>query len=773
MTVVERPGLIRLGDSDWHVWRLSALRGAGFPAACVAELADESLAGVVDRETAAGPASTGFQQAYLDAFAQASTRLAELGREPAFREAVLWQSPHLLDTCLDKIEPGRAGRLPGSKQRQRLLTTASYLQRYSVKNDSIGFFGPVGWAEWTAQPTGLTVRTGPSLLARRTVYFEAWAVDAVARRLSRDPALLPWLRPRRAPQNLLDGSVLLGPSGKGFPLDALEFALVELCDGVRTVRQIADEMSTDVEPVLAGLEARGVIRLSLEVPVSARPECNLRELLLGLPYSPAPALAALAKLVDARDAVAAAAGDVEQLRTALRDLGQSFRDVLGEEPTRRSGEYYAGRAAVYEDTVRDVDVKLGAKLGEVLAAPLDLLLRSARWLANAAADAYRRRFADLFEQLRARTCDEVPLALLYAAATPDLMFSFREPPPIVADVVAEFQRRWARILCLPDHGDRHTVASADIRAAVEAEFACDGPRWSAAVHHSPDVLLAARSPEAINRGDFVAIVGEVHVATNTIASRLFVEQSPDPEWLLHAAERDHAGRRIVAVPSKESAQVNSRTYPPALQSAGYTYWTLYPDVTGAPAAGITAAALRVVRRNDELAVSHIVDGREFDLLEVFGDVLTGAVMNSFVPLAPAAHRPRVAVDKVVMSRESWTFDVDALAWSSLDDAAERFRQAWLWRREKDIPRRCFYRVAVEDKPLYLDFAAVTLVELFCRALRRTARAGVDTTVELTEVLPDFDRMWLHDAEGRSYTSELRLVVVDPMDRAGASKEAAL
>src|SRR5262249_12670829 len=95
---------------------------------------------------------------------------------------------------------------------------ASYLQRYCVKNDSIGFFGPVGWATFDDQVTTPRLVPGRQLLDRRTVYFEHWAIDALAGRLSEDRALRIGIAPRRMPTIWLEGDRLHHPIDRVTPL---------------------------------------------------------------------------------------------------------------------------------------------------------------------------------------------------------------------------------------------------------------------------------------------------------------------------------------------------------------------------------------------------------------------------------------------------------------------------------------------------------------------------------------------------------------------------
>ena len=122
--------------------------------------------------------STGFPVEGLQAFGGESEgeRLAEVARDPRFREAVAWQSRDALAHAIDKHARG----VPEgpSRVRRREEVVASFWQRYCTKNDTIGFFGPLGWGRFSERdPT--TVRGGAPE-HERVVHLENWAVEAVA-----------------------------------------------------------------------------------------------------------------------------------------------------------------------------------------------------------------------------------------------------------------------------------------------------------------------------------------------------------------------------------------------------------------------------------------------------------------------------------------------------------------------------------------------------------------------------------------------------------------
>ena len=128
--------------------------------------------------------------AYAAARASTSRELRSVAADPAFREAVTWQNPGAVVTALDELLTEHDTLRSHSRQHEELI--ASYLHRYATKNDTIGFFGPVGWARVdAAAPTDVVARSD-SLLAARGVYFEQWPIDTISRKLSEDGRFDRW-----------------------------------------------------------------------------------------------------------------------------------------------------------------------------------------------------------------------------------------------------------------------------------------------------------------------------------------------------------------------------------------------------------------------------------------------------------------------------------------------------------------------------------------------------------------------------------------------------
>src|SRR6202034_1608532 len=121
---------------------------------------------------------------------------------------------------------------------------------------------------------------------------------------------------------------------------------------------------------------------------------------------------------------------------------------------------------------------------------------------------------------------------------------------IAAASVAELQRRWQQVLGPPQSAARHQVSAAAISARAAACFPGRPLTWSGGRQHSPDIMIAAASPAEVQRGNFLLVLGEIHLATNTLDGRLWVEQHPDPAKLIAAEGADRGPERIALIQPK-------------------------------------------------------------------------------------------------------------------------------------------------------------------------------------------------------------------------------
>jgi surfactin synthase thioesterase subunit len=752
----------RVELGGWSYWSDALLRTTGFPAAGLdrfvaaeaAEAADAYLAGTGKEE---------LLDEQLDAaLAEGSRQVRAIAADPRFREAVTWQNPSALST-LDKFASG--GGYRPSVARHRELTVVRYWQRYCAKNETIGFFGPVCWARLDdQQPRAVTAHPGPELLRERRVAFESWALTAYGETLARDPQLRMWLTPVRQPHlHLVDRTVHCPPRPPE-TLSGPEAAALAACDGSRTAAEVVQGLGLPKEAdgvlLLERLVARGLLRWDADLPLSPQAEQILAERIAGIgdPAARGQAAAGFERLRAARDQVASAAGDPAALASALAKLDAEFTAVTGAAPARRAGQTYAGRRLCFEDTARDLSVTIGRPVLQELATPLSLLLRAARWLCAELATAYDTALQELHEEL-APDHGEVNLAELWFLAQ-GMLFGTAQRP--VDAVVAEFQRRWDRLLGLSDlpSGTRaHQLRSADLAASIGDVFPDRSTGWSGGRLHSPDLQICAPDLAAIDRGEFTIVLGELHIGWPVFDNALFTGFHPEPARLVTELERDLGPDRVRLL------------YPPDWPRAGGRLAASLAGPTDvqlgfAPAPGadrdrlLPVAAMQVIadRTTGQLR-AHAPDGRSWPLLEVFCHLLAIHTVDSFKLVGAADHTPRVSVDRLVVNRETWRSTVEATGLAEVTGDRDRFLAARRWRAELGLPERVFVRIDTETKPVYVDFRSPHYVRSLCSFLRSAAaNGGAGANVVVTEMLPTPEQAWVPDAAGNRYFSELRIQV---------------
>ncbi|HKP10965.1 MAG TPA: lantibiotic dehydratase, partial [Blastocatellia bacterium] len=517
-----------------------------------------------------------FQRVYAEAVKHTTEKLREVASDERFREAVIWQNRQAVHTGLDPLlrQSGDAAR--GTKQRQHEELVVSYLQRYCTKNDTIGFFGPVGWAEIVKHQAALSVRPGPQLLASRKVFFEVWCIDALCEAIAADKRMLEWTPPRRAHFIYLSGRVLHQPGRQPIPLGEKEAALIRACEGVECARQIADRLvgldigygsRREVYKQLLKFEQEGVVSWKLEVPVELEPELTLTRLLDGIGNEDVQrqAYAKFGLMQQARQAVSEAAGDAQRLEAALRDLEECFTQLTGNKATRSEGRMYAARTLIYEDCRRDAEVEIGEAVMEEMGKPMSLLLQSAQWMTFEVAKKWRQQLEKAYREMVERTGETQVNAADFWYQLQSLLYREEQEP--ADEVRKEFQRRWRQILKFEESEQQVTYRYDQLRPAVEEAFASPGPGWPFAKYHSPDVMIAAKDEAALKRGDYRLVLGELHVAINTLTWALFLGQHADPRVLMKHAEDDFPEPHLVPLmPKNYQVASNSGRFQRALVS---------------------------------------------------------------------------------------------------------------------------------------------------------------------------------------------------------------
>ncbi|GIJ62220.1 lantibiotic dehydratase [Virgisporangium aurantiacum] len=747
--------LVPIG-AEWALWPVTALRSAGWPARLVLELADTgTAAGAADRPASDGRASAG----------RASDRLAAIVRTPRFREAVTWQNLPLMSNWLADYAARLAhGPAPLRHRRKREIQLARYVQRYTVKNDTIGFFGPIAWGRLAPDDPGVVSVHGGGAEASRSVHFEAWAIERLARRWSGDPDIRAHLCPTRDPSAVLLPDRLVLPRRRPVRLDAEEHAVLLHCDGRSTPEQVLRRVREshpalgfasvlEIRSILARLVERGGARWTLDLPLDDLMETALADRLRALPDSPARTryLDRLAAL-DRRRRHLATTRAPEELAERLTGLTTLVEELTAAPAWHGKLTRPDGRGVVWMDTVVDRDVRLGGGAIAELARPLELLLRCCRWITWRVAEETRAAAAAVL----GREGSRLPVAMLLAELAPELS---PRSSGLLTRVVRELQARVAKILGAGSGEREQRVRSGTIADAWTDAFGAPGPGWTAARIHSPDVMLAAAGEDAANRGDFRWVIGEIHVAVNTLDNRVFVRNQAHPGQIeaLVARTFDHGRRFVPAFPTHWPG-ISARGYPPLTVDVPdrFVYWSLEPqDVLPADVPRIPVARLEAVARDGDVVVVDHHGDPVAPFVEFIGELLSFLVGNAFHPFAPAPYTPRVVIDRVVVNRETWRLTAARMLTGVPAAGGERRLVANL--RAGGLCRFVFVWVPGERKPVFCDLDSGLLVG---NVLRLVRRLPPEAEVRFQEMLPDFGGLWLCDPRRDRYTSEFRMVAVD-------------
>lgn len=92
----------------------------------------------------------------------------------------------------------------------------------------------------------------------------------------------------------------------------------------------------------------------------------------------------------------------------------------------------------------------------------------------------------------------------------------------------------------------------------------DAPRgWTASRHVGPDIVVVADDADAVARGEFELVVGELHLASNTVSFSVFVNQHPVPAELLAETDRDPGPRLLPMLAKEHKARLGGRFRPRA------------------------------------------------------------------------------------------------------------------------------------------------------------------------------------------------------------------
>jgi hypothetical protein len=668
--------------------------------------------------------------------------LHRLAQAPRFQEAVLLSNPAVIEagmpSYLRSYDPER--RPSRIKYFERQL--CAYLQRFCAKNDTASFFGPIDYGQCgPASSASFRLERRPEEPnLRRLTRLSYWASQLLADQIAANVDVAPFLAPRlhSGCAVLASGEILVAPRNERISLPAWAAGALRAIDGRSTVEQLEQRLGSNLRNALELLRARGLVCLDLRIPTAEfDPLAWVRRWVESLPET-CPARSTwserLARLAQDVSRFAASTGR-EQLE-ALKELETSFAALTGAKPRRREGEAYADRLLVYDEAQGDV---VACELGSALAADIVRRLGPALDLAASYSELVqsvcRERALEVFAAMGG---NPVP----YLAFVQRLDRALELEDCLSAPSVVEYIEGLRALV-------RSRVGEGGVARLTASELAAFVRPMAPGTLVSPDCFVMAADPEAIRRGEFELLLGEIHHGAQVLSHFLtFFDRRRDLERAFEELLSTRRGdcERADVVYARSQGKVFNLELP-----------GLSVEVRGRsnkPSACIVPAAeLEVHREPGGLALRF--GARRIELYA--GD--PRAVSNWIFGPAPVIpppvelgrQTPRVEIEGVVYQRARWR--VDGAEWSAAPAGVpELVLRAARLQIQRGIPERCFARVASERKPFFVDFTSAFSLEYFATSMR----GGSGAT--LTELLPAEGGLWLHGAEG-ARTCEWRMTLV--------------
>lgn len=744
---------------SWKLERQFWVRSAGFPLDWVDELAIEAdtwarLGGERDGSpSSTDDAAQDVEPAFLERCRQIREAMVDRLQQPGFQEAIYLSNPESLARIIELPERTR-GRNINSRSRQQLRMAWSYLQRLCTKNDTASFFGPIAWGRCASGVEGLSVSAGPGdWLRRRITAFEHWAIQELANAVSNDPDAVEQLPLRLNPELRLSGDTAVTPAGRAVRLTLEAQAVLDWLkreDGESSASEVARAVCQDerldppaVERAIARLLEQGALARQLLLPTTGQPpEVALANQLLRLSGPVREGWEArLERLCALRDALARAAWP--ERRAAGAALQQGLVSALGgAELQRERGKMYVGRFISYEDCERNLDVELGGAVLDELEHGLQPVLSLYEAVVQSVSSDINAAWLPVFQAVADRD-GAVFLPAFYREAS-----KLSEADSLEQRIVEVLRGAWQPVLAR-HAGAEVPLSSADLdEVLARVRAACARPIDSVVARvHSPDVLLAASSPEAVREGNYLWVLGEVHPAVHTVAQPVARPFCPAPDEIEESIQALLSPGLLCLADPGRNYQRSHINWP--------SVDTLY-EISFRHSASRSEGCQRVrasdvrVEQIDGVLWASARDGKSATpLVAVMPALLHHVLFRTASKVLGGDTRSRLTYGKLVLRRRCWELrGAELPALERPAESASEYMKFARWWQGLRLPRRCFAKMPNEPKPVFVDARNPLSVDLFVKLAAQSERCL------LSEMLPDADQLWLRDARG-GYTSELR------------------
>lgn len=700
----------------------------------------------------------GLQDDFLSQLKLARESLVAFLSLPEAREALFLSNPEALQRIDSLIERG-VDRID-NRTRQRIRLGWNYVQRFCAKNDTVSFFGPVAWGRFAEEnAVNLSVKVSTPWLASRKTFFEHWVVQRLIKAICSDQKICDYLPLQLNPGCYVESDLLHYPLGRTRRLDLLGSALMEAlqrapAEGL-TRQVLVERLSkkhysiTEVMGWLDFLTEKRVLIYAFAVsPGTPDPLSRLIQLIHSVGAdddSKAPWLTVLEDLEIQRKtfAISGLEGRVAALDSMRRLLSDSGVDL-----TRLQGQMYVGRFPVYEDCSRNLEIVVGGQLLGDIREQLEPIMALYRWLVGAVASRLHERYLRSWQALHSGKNACEPLDFLSFVSQ---LYKEDHVTPVTKEVREILRLSWSELTrgyktlsevsLVPEDLDRllNRLDECEPRAS-QCEVLCKGV-------HSPDFMIAAKSLQDVERGEYKIVIGEVHPAVHTVSQPIAQPFCPYTKEVEQEVQELLSPRALVISDSPETYQrshIDWLNVPALMQVILPTGGGHVDSARKVPSGGGL-----VVLDGCSLKYQDRGSGLVQDLLTVIPSTMHRICFGLAGELLGQVDDRRLTMDRIVLKRRSWYLTEDRLP--EISEPSETLSGFLAWRRwasSVGLPRHVFVKCESEPKPVFVDFCNTFSLDLLASLSKKKE------PMRISEMSPSPDELWLDDGRGR-YCAEFR------------------
>lgn len=673
-------------------------------------------------------------------------QLQEIFKDPYLAEAVYISNPDVFNISYSRFISHQEYESRPSKIRTLEMRFYSYLQRFCSKNDTASFFGPMNYAEWDMDlDKSMHFEAKSGKFEERVIHYSFWMVKELAKRIAEEQEISNFLIPRLHPMCALQQNKLFFLHlNKEISLPNKYDAIVqEISREELNLHQLSEKLDLSISELrryIKQLADKNIVLFEIEIPSTIfDPFSYLLSWLEELPLNEERKRTWLEILEQFKQLKEEAlAKDLNHRQDVTRRMEQLFEEVTHSSARRSQGQMYADRTLYYEECKGTIDkLSFGKTFYDDFMKKLKPVLDLSAAFGDVMRDYYQTIAHRIFEHIKDRR-NHIPYSefiyksqTLLAEAKVDLSFP----------ALTQFNELLDELVQKRQEGSIAHITSEDVEQFNRF-------RKYEECHTSPDVMFSAKDLDALSRGDYQVILGEVHQFIAMWGSQLLFD-----------ARREQVNEEINDMLSEMPMYQNLSVILNTRRHKGLIHETFPGTIIklfGTPstrAQGVVSIRdLYVTYENQEVKLID-QDKRQHHLYNS-GD--ENIHLWAFAPsrvsspvIRTSKHTPRIEINGVIFQRERWELGDEQLeGLRNGKNLFEIFIEMQRLRDKYQLPRYVFFKVNSEKKPFFFDFENCFAIELLHSLLKKNA------TVTFIEMEPSPDHLWLKDEEGK-YCFEMR------------------